>query len=219
MCGRFWLKKKMPGLENFLDQSQLSQLQESFNIAPGQWASVIIKQEQPVVKTMKWGLIPSWSKTTSTGYQLINARSETLHEKKTFSKLLQHHRCLIPCSGFYEWQAGGPVKQPYCIKLEGDRLATLAGLWTVWQAPTVQEIQTFTIITTAANPVVHSIHERMPVIIGPEDRATWLASTDLKQIEPLFQPYLKEAMTAYPISTYVNKPDHNDEGCLTPIKK
>lgn len=214
MCGRFWLKNKVKGLETILEPTQVASLTESYNIAPGQWVSVIISRFQ--LKTMKWGLIPIWSQGPQLGYKMINARAETIREKVTYKKLLNHHRCLVPCSGFYEWHAVGRKKQPYLIKLESNEAMTLAGLWTTWRASTGEDIHSFTIITVSANEMVSAIHERMPVIIAGQDRQAWLQSESDERVNGLLQPFSSELLEMFEISDYVNSPEHNDEQCIKP---
>ncbi len=217
MCGRFWLKKKGVGLESLLGSETGPPLQESFNIAPGHWASVIIGLEHPQLRLLKWGLIPAWASKPDSGYKMINARAETISERVSYRNLLSAHRCLVPCNGFYEWQQRGSQRQPYNIQRKDRRLFTLAGLWTTWKSPALQEIQSFTIITTAANQLLEPIHDRMPVIIPESRRLSWLLSRDVKEMLSFLESYSQDDMECYAVSPYVNNPDHNDEQCLAPL--
>ncbi|MFM7850700.1 MAG: SOS response-associated peptidase, partial [Flammeovirgaceae bacterium] len=115
---------------------------------------------------------------------MINARSETLHEKPSFKNLLKHKRCLVLADGFYEWRTlSSRKKQPFRIKLKGDSLFAMAGLWDEWIDPSSGEaVRTFTIITVPANPLIHELHDRMPAILKPEDENKWIQH-EIGQIE------------------------------------
>ncbi len=217
MCGRFWLKKKGVALESLVGPEEPLELHESYNIATGQWASIITGPVRPQVRLFKWGLIPAWAKNPDLGYQMINARAETIAEKASYRTLPASHRCLVPCSGFYEWQQKGKQKQPFNIQRKDQQLFTLAGFWTGRKSPLLQEIQSFTIITTAANSLLAPIHDRMPVIIPEQRRPAWLFDRDVKTALGFLEPYSREDMEKYQISPYANSPEHNDEQCPAPL--
>ncbi len=124
---------------------------------------------------LKWGLIPSWSKDAKIGQKLANARSETVAEKPSFRSAFKHRRCLIPASGFYEWQKRGTGrKQPFFISLRDGEPFSFAGLWECWHSSEGEVVESCTILTTTANEVMQPIHERMPVILGPSAEEQWL---------------------------------------------
>ncbi|WP_455220063.1 SOS response-associated peptidase [Kaarinaea lacus] len=167
-----------------------------------------------------WPLIPKWAKGTVSKYSTANAKSETLETTKSYQFAWNHaQRCLIPATGFYEWQVveGEKKKQPYNIQLSDQPIFAMAGLWEVSMNPDMDKpVESFTIITTQANSMMAAIHntkERMPVILAPETYQQWLAGslTDAKQ---LLVPYPEAAMTAYKVTTYVNNPHNNDEKCI-----
>jgi putative SOS response-associated peptidase YedK len=156
---------------------------------------------------------------------MINARAETVAEKNSFKSAFKKRRCLIPADGFYEWQRGeknqsgsGP-KQPYFIRLETGTPYAFAGLWESWEGKDGRKIHSTTIITTEANELVGEIHHRMPVILPPENYATWLDTfiQEPEELMPLLAPYPSEQMEAYPVSTHVNKPVNDDPECVEPV--
>jgi putative SOS response-associated peptidase YedK len=123
---------------------------------------------------LRWGLVPHWAKDPTIGNRLANARGESVAEKPAFREAFRKRRCLVPADGFYEWKTEGRTKQPYYFsRVSGEPLA-LAGLWESWRAPDGSILRTVGLITTAANALMEPIHERMPVILEPEDWAGWL---------------------------------------------
>jgi putative SOS response-associated peptidase YedK len=167
---------------------------------------------------LHWGLVPRWSKDPEIGSRMINARSETVAEKNSFKSAFRKRRCLILADGFYEWQrnqSGSGPKQPYYLRLSTGGPFAFAGLWEHWEGES-REINSATIITTEANDLMQKIHHRMPVILQPEHYGDWL-DTSVEESDELLQllaSYPSDEMEAYPISTYVNKPDNNDSKCV-----
>jgi putative SOS response-associated peptidase YedK len=123
---------------------------------------------------MRWGLIPSWAKDPQIGAKMINARAETVPGKPAFRKAFSKRRCLVPMSGFYEWKKGPRGKVPHYVRLLNSDLFTCAGLWKWWKTPDGEWVATFTIIVTDANALISLLHDRMPVILAPEDHEAWL---------------------------------------------
>ena len=170
-----------------------------------------------------WPLIPKWAKGRVSKYSTANAKAETLATIKSYQHAWKSaQRCLIPATGFYEWQvvAGEKHKQPYNIRLAEQAVFAMAGLWEQSLNPQTQHIvESFTIITTQANPMMAKIHntkERMPVIISPENYTNWLQSP-IEEAQFLLKPFPEQKMTAYKVSTYVNNPNNDDEKCIEPI--
>lgn len=201
---------------NFAVQESLFTTTPRYNIAPSQKVGVVLEKGVRCLEGLKWGLIPSWAKDPKMGNKLTNARGETLSEKPSFRSAYQRRRCLVPTSGFYEWQKQGKQKMPMFIHLQERSLFGMAGLWEEWQAPDASVVRSFAIITVAANPFMESIHHRMPAILRPEDEATWLDSSiqDPHFLQELLKPYASEAMTAYPVSKHVNSAAHDDPQCV-----
>lgn len=166
MCGRFVANIPADELKGIFALIETPQLAPRYNVAPTQQVAVVRNQgDRNRLDFLKWGFVPSWSKDLSFGSHLINARSETVAEKPTFRHAIKYRRCIIPTSGFYEWDHSGGKKQPYYIQLADQSPMCLAGVWETWKSPDGSELETFAILTTAANKLVESIHDRMPVIL------------------------------------------------------
>ena len=144
-------------------------LQPSYNIAPTQMVLVVRQvSDHNSLDLLKWGLVPSWAKDPSIGSQLINARSETIAVKPSFRHAIKYHRCIVPASGYFDWKHEGKTKTPYYFRMKDGSPLGLAGIWEEWQAPDGSLLDTFAILTTSANKLVESVHDRMPVILAPE---------------------------------------------------
>jgi putative SOS response-associated peptidase YedK len=219
MCGRYTLRTPVDTLaERFEIDDAPSSVAASYNVAPTQGvATVLIEDGKRKLEMLQWGLIPSWADDPSIGNKMINARGETVAEKPSFRKAFRNHRCLVLADGFYEWQKTANGKQPYYIRMDDGSPFAFAGLWESWQNG--REIRSATIITTDANDVVAPIHNRMPVILHPEDYQLWL-DPDFDEKEPLttlLKPYPSEAMEAYPVSRRVNSPSNNEPSIIESV--
>ena len=215
MCGRYSAAGNLSELTRFIDfVCRAPFFAPRYNIAPRQQAPVIILDNfQPELKLMRWGLIPPWSKDEKIGDDLINARAETISEKTSFKKPFSRQRCLIPADGFYEWQRKDKDFTPFRFTMRDNSFFCFAGIYEKWlrppksgefifdtdldTPPPSQVVETFSIITTAANPMVSAVHDRMPVIV-PENHYLWWL--DARKFEPnflkfLFQPFPAEEMT------------------------
>jgi putative SOS response-associated peptidase YedK len=168
---------------------------------------------------LRWGLIPSWASDPSIGNRLLNARCETVAEKPSFRSAFRQRRCLVPASGFYEWQkAGGGRKQPYFIRPGGGGLFAFAGLWERWRNAEGAPVETCTILTTEANDVMRPLHERMPVILGTEAAARWLdAHAPAGALRALCVLYPGSSMAASPVGAWVSDPKHEGPRCLEAV--
>jgi len=164
---------------------------------------------------LHWGLIPFWADDPKVGYSTINARAETVATKPAFRQAFAKRRCLIVADGFYEWQKTNGRKQPFFIHMKDDRPFAFAGLWERWRKND-QEIESCSIVVTEANDVLKPIHDRMPVILSPEDYETWLDPKveDKKKLQAMLRPFVASEMEAYPISTIVNNPRNDVEKCV-----
>jgi putative SOS response-associated peptidase YedK len=221
MCGRYALTDLKALLKE--DRFQLEMfppnLSPRYNIAPSQSVPAILNQAPRQLQLVRWGLIPSWAKDPAIGYRMINARAETLAEKPAFRRPLQRQRCLIPADGFYEWQRLETRKVPHWITLTSGEVFAFAGLWDTWTDPKTNTAMTScTIITTAPNRLLASIHDRMPVILPRESEAAWLSDAlSPEQARTLLKPYLATQMKALPVSTLVNSPSSDTPEVLQPI--
>jgi putative SOS response-associated peptidase YedK len=159
------------------------------------------------------------SAALSIGSQLINAQAETAAIKPAFRVAFRKRRCLILADGFYEWKKEGRHRQPFHIRLRDGRPFAFAGLWERWEGPEGGSIDSCTILTTTSNPLVAEIHDRIPVILAPQDYDLWLdpAVQEPDRLQPLLRPYPAEEMTAYPVSPRVNNPQHDDPLCTEPV--
>jgi putative SOS response-associated peptidase YedK len=167
---------------------------------------------------MRWGLIPSWAKDPAIGHMLINARAETVASKPAFRHALRERRCLILADAFYEWEAQGRPKQPWCVRRKDRVPFAFAGLWDRWHDPEGRAVESCTIITTIPNELIRRFHHRMPVILSPRDYDLWLdvRVRDVDRLLPLLTPYPPGEMTAYPVSPLVNNPANDSPACQSP---
>lgn len=191
-----------------------------YNVAPGQMVPAIVSDGvNRRFGSLRWGLVPSFATSEKSGYKMINARAETLVERPAFRRLLLRKRCLIPADGFYEWKKSGNGKQPMRITLSSRKLFAFAGLYDTWMGQSGDRIHSCTIVTTAPNEFMKTIHDRMPVILPKEHEHLWLSrddtSTDI--LLSLLQPYPADDMRAYPVSTLVNHVQNDSPECLVPM--
>jgi len=221
MCGRYSFTSPIEAVRQVFKLPALpaTNLQPRYNIAPTQNAPVIrlnTDGERELVM-MRWGLIPFWAKEEKIGYRTINARAETVASKPSFRAAFRQRRCLVPATGFYEWQVQGKgkLKQPYNIAMADGGPFGMAGLWERWEGPD-GPVETYTIVVGEPNDLVRPIHNRMPIIIGPEDHDSWLSGT-ADDANALLKPYKPEAMTAWPVSTVVNSPKNDKPECIEPL--
>jgi putative SOS response-associated peptidase YedK len=226
MCGRYTNKAKKEEIEQefkvIIGQDQL--FQPRYNIAPTQIVPVVLESKgERIINQLKWGLIPSWAKDDSLAAKMINARAETLIEKPSFRTAFRSSRCLIPASGFYEWQKiDKSAKQPFYFYLKDKGVFGFAGLYEEWlDKGTGELIETFTIITTQANAVLSPIHQRMPVILKPADYNQWLdeKEKDTGQLQNLLVPYPAEEMDSYRVSKAVNSPTMDSPELIETIEE
>ncbi|MGD0649736.1 MAG: SOS response-associated peptidase [Verrucomicrobiia bacterium] len=222
MCGRFTLTAeakelaKRFGIE--ISASFYKTVAPRYNIAPTQPVVVLANDGKRCLMQMRWGLIPSWAKDPAVGNRMINARSETLTSRPAFRVSIRKRRCLILADGFYEWKKTGTVKQPVRIVLKNCEPFGFAGLWDNWKSPNGNEIATCTIITTEANDLIATIHDRMPVVLPRQSEDTWLdPESPLSELLALLKPYPSDQMEFYPVSRAVNSPGYNSPDCIVPI--
>jgi putative SOS response-associated peptidase YedK len=206
MCGRFVQKKPVSELESFFDiKGPLPNFEPRYNVAPTQEAAVVMMgplNRQIAIK--KWGLIPAWSKEGKAEFATFNARAESVREKPTYRQAFLQRRCIVPADGFYEWTGPKGAKIPHLFeRVDGAPLA-LAGLHETWRSKDGKEqVQSFTIVVTAANRWMSFYHERMPVILEAADFDTWLKGT-ADEAAPLMRPAPEDALKERVVSTLVN---------------
>ncbi|NNE43859.1 MAG: SOS response-associated peptidase [Gemmatimonadetes bacterium] len=223
MCGRYTLRTDKTNLAAALEIPEDAfpeDLAPRYNIAPTELVPILIQDTEVRVTLHRWGLVPSWAKDRNMGSRLINARRETITQKPSFRDAFRERRCLVVADGFYEWLEVEKRKPkiPHYIHLKGGGPFTFAGLWSKWRDPDGPELYTCTIITTEPNDLVRRVHDRMPVIIPPERRSTWLdpANGDETELQALLEPYDQDHMEMYPVTTYVNSPGNEGDLCIEP---
>jgi putative SOS response-associated peptidase YedK len=220
MCGRFTLTLDPGELQELLNLGPFVHIvQPRYNIAPSQPVPIVRDPEKRAVELYQWGLVPFWADDPKIGYRMINARSETAHEKPSFRAAFKYRRCLILADGFFEWKAGekGSSKTPYLFKLKNDHPFTFAGLYENWQSPDGGELNTCTILTCQPNELVEDYHNRMPVILGENQRWAWLeADAPQKALSDLLVPFPADEMKCFAVSTAVNSPNNDRPDILAP---
>jgi putative SOS response-associated peptidase YedK len=193
-----------------------------FNGAPGQQHWVIRRHPETGengLDRLWWGLIPHWVEDEIGGLRPVNARAETVWRSPIFRAAYAKRRCIVPVDNFFEWRKikGPGPKQPYAVAMKDGSLFGLAAIWENWRRPGTEEwVRTFAIITTTANELIDAIHDRMPVILDPEDYDCWLSNIE-PDPQDLLVPYPAEPMTMWPISTRVNSPANDHADLLTPV--
>jgi putative SOS response-associated peptidase YedK len=223
MCARFTLRRRLnlvvKELAEMLPVGLFDFDQEPrYNIAPTQHVAAVRASPdagQNELVPLKWGLIPSWSKDPKIATSLINARGETVAEKPSFRSAFKKRRCLILTDGYYEWTGAKGKKQPWLFHYGNDHSFAFAGLWEHWKPADGDPVETCTLITTAANEMASKYHDRMPVIIDPDDYSRWL---DPKAVGADLQPLLEsrpvkgiEVSAANPV---LNNPRHEGPDCV-----
>jgi putative SOS response-associated peptidase YedK len=216
MCGRFYLTATPAQIKKQFKLDKVAPLTPRYNIAPTQSTPIVVAEGNGRgLHISRWGLVPSWSHDLSHGARMINARAETVEEKASYRKAFQSRRCLVPASGFYEWQRQGTHKQPYKISLLRGTLMAFAGLWETWEPEDSDPVESFTIITTEASKLVSEVHDRMPVIIAPADYNLWLTASPATAKE-LLVPYTR-GLTLTPVSARVNNVQNDDAGLIVTL--
>ena len=226
MCGRSYITYTDEELEmRYLQQRkvELPKFKSSYNLAPTQLSPVVRNLKETIkIDLLRWGLVPAWAKTVKDAakYSLINARGEEILEKRTYKDAFLHRRCIVPLSGFYEWQRLDQTKRPFAIHLKEDPIMSVAGVCEHWQSKETEEtVDSFSILTIQANSLMEKIHARMPVILDRKDEASWLDSENknIAGLQKLIKPCPSEWLDAYEISTLVNSPRNNAKEILEPV--
>lgn len=208
MCARFSLVADGEAIASFFELDQEIDWEPHYNIAPTEDAPAVAldKDGQRVFGTFRWGLVPFWADDPSIGVRMINARSESVAEKRAFREPFAHRRCLIAASAFYEWKSEGKTKQPYAIGRGDGRLLALAGIWDRWKRDDLV-LRTCAILTTEANAAVAEVHDRMPVLLDPSDFDEWLdRQTDIARLQAMLTPYDDEALEIRAVDPRVGNP-------------
>jgi putative SOS response-associated peptidase YedK len=214
MCSRYSLTSPPEAVRAYFGHGEAHDYPPRYNIAPTQPVAIVRQDRQGrrELALLRWGLLPPWVKNPAEFATLINARAETAAEKPSFRGALRHRRCLIPTDGFYEWTGKPGSKQPHLIRPKASsssnqaHLMAMAGLWEHWVGGDGSELQTMAILTVGANATLAAIHDRMPVILAPEQFESWLdcrsgtASDVMDQMVPAPEALLE----IIPVSTTLN---------------
>jgi putative SOS response-associated peptidase YedK len=225
VCGRYSLThpEDVPDLLGpVLDDAALpaEAAAPRYNVAPTQNVVILANRSHRALEMARWGLVPSWAKDLTVGNRMINARGESLAGKPAFREAYARRRCLVPADGFYEWQSAGrgkrAARQPYFIHPVPRRPFAFAGLWDRWRAPDRTWVISFAIVTCPANSLVLPLHDRMPVVIAPEDFDRWLTREPVEPdvLADIVAPADPAAWTAEPVGDWVNRPDHEGPECI-----
>lgn len=216
MCGRYSLYADYRTLlerfgieETAVEEADYS---ASYNIAPSQKVLAVVNDgAKNRLGLLKWGLVPPWAKDEKIGYKMINARAETVAEKPSFRQAFKKKRCIILADSFYEWRRTNEGKTPMLIKMKSGEPFAFAGLWESWKSPEGQVVNSCTILTTEANDLMGTIHDRMPVVLSKEGEGIWLDPKvqDPDELGKLLKPFDSKKMETYEVSDAVNSPKHN----------
>lgn len=216
MCGRYALygPRAFSRAERVYFEG-LDAFPPNYNAAPSEILPIARLVEGRVeLIPAKWGLVPHSAKDERTAFKSINARAETCTSSPMFrSAYREKRRCLVPANGFYEWKKCPAGKQPYFITSNDGSLLAFAGLWERWRMPNGETLVSYTVITGEPNETVKPLHNRMPVILAPEDYEKWLTEPDPRE---LLKPCPTEMLIAYPVSSRVNRPQNKDAGLVEP---
>ena len=220
MCGRLTLHTIPGEFASLFPQLDFSISKFSYNVCPTQALHALrISPADSKLEfaQLRWGLVPAWAEDLSIGARMINARCETVDQKPSFRSAFKSRRCVILANGFYEWKTVSPRnKQPYYIYRHDGKPMCFAGLWETWQAPESEVVQTATILTTQANQVLSSLHDRMPVMLDENSLDDWLRTdAELDEAE-LFAPWPAEDLNLHGVSPAVNKPSYDQPDCIDP---
>ena len=192
-----------------------------YNVAPTQDVLTIRREDgEQRAEMMRWGLVPSWADSPKIGARMINARSETLAERPSFRAAFRKRRCLIPADGFYEWRREGKGRVPIRFTLTSGEPFAFAGLWERWERAGEPPMLSCAIVTTVANGLIETIHDRMPVMLAPDAERVWLnPDADAATLSGLLTPYPSALMASREASRAVNSPAHDGPECIAPVSR
>jgi putative SOS response-associated peptidase YedK len=219
MCGRFLQYSDPDIYASHFDALTLFDVKPRYNVAPAQPAFVVRgADERRELVPIRRGLVPSWSKESESGYRMINARAETVDVKPAYRSAFKYRRCLIPSEGFCEWKKKGQEKAPFLIRRLGGAPFGMARLWETWRGKDDEIIESCTVIVTEANALVRELHDRMPVILAPEDYAAWLdpENKDTEALRKMLRPAEPTPWMHREVSRNVNSPRNDSPDLIEP---
>lgn len=219
MCGRYTLVAPGEEVARRFGLPTPPHLVPRYNVAPSQQVPIVrIEDDGRALAMVRWGLVPFFARDPAIGNRMINARAETVAEKPGFRAAFQKRRCLVPATGFFEWQKTGKAKQPWLLRRKGGALMAFAGLFERWERGE-RPIESMTILTGVPNPLAARVHDRMPVILPEAAWDRWLdGAAGRADLEALLVPYPEDDMEAFPVSRTVNSPANDVPGCVEPLR-
>ena len=220
MCGRCTFRPTAAVYERFEVRDRLDALVPCYHSAPRQMVPVSMANSPRRIVCMRWGVMPHWATDEKTAYNMIHARVETRTPRPAFRGLLSHHRCLVPASGFYEWQGEGRDKTPSSLYPAEQSDLAFTGLDDVWITATGEALSTLTIITTAADLCMARLHNRMPLILAREREEAWL-DLQLTQAQEVLDVLSRSPgleLDTYPIARMVHRPSVDSEALIQRVE-
>jgi putative SOS response-associated peptidase YedK len=219
VCGRYTLAAPDPAqIRARFPVGETVEIRRRFNVAPGDDVLAVTTDRDgaPRGEELRWGLVPHWSTGPQSPLKMINARAETLDQRRAFRDAFGRFRCLILADGFYEWQATSTGKRAFHITRGGGEPFAFAGLWSIWRGGE-RELRSCTIVTAPANRAVAALHDRMPVILDPEAEALWLDHTAPREmLLDLLRPIAEAETQMRPVGAAVNDARYDGPECLAP---
>lgn len=217
MCGRYALKTPVSKLVTRFELDEVIDFAPRYNIAPGTDVPTIRQSPEGkrVMHLLRWGLVPHWAKDPGIGAKLSNARGETVADKRSFRDAFRRRRCLVPADGFYEWKTEGRQKQPYYFSMKSGEPFALGGLWESWRAADGSILRTCCLITTGPNEIMLPVHDRMPVIVSPDDYEAWLTGETDDALD-LVRPYPTDEMQTWAVSKRVSRSSEEGADLVLP---
>jgi putative SOS response-associated peptidase YedK len=231
MCGRFVSSNAPAALADFFGADQPeTELEPRYNVAPTTDVYGVVASPHGLrsIEVYRWGLVPSWAKDLRMGSTMINARAETVAEKRSFASSFRSRRLLVPMTGFYEWRsADGPTspKVPVYIHAADDSPLAVAGIWTAWRTPAAPSgtagewLHTCAVITTVANRFISAVHDRMPVILDRSLWEEWLdpSNNDVDSLVSMLRPADDDLLVMHRVGTAVNRVQNRGEELILPV--
>ncbi|GAB6036395.1 SOS response-associated peptidase [Fundidesulfovibrio butyratiphilus] len=221
MCGRFALAIPRSAIRHRFDLETAPDAPERYNIAPGQPVEAVLQDHLGRrMALFVWGLVPRFRRAGSKPAPLINARAETAAEKPTFRNALRFSRCLVPLQGFYEWSGPPGARRPWFVTSKNGELLAMAALHESFGAADGEAEARLAVLTCPANDLVAPIHNRMPVLVRPQDDARWLDPdlTDPSALADILASRPWPDMTAWPVSAAVNAVANQGPHLMAPVR-
>lgn len=219
MCGRYSLATPNPAdVRARFPIGEAVDVRVRYNVAPGDEVLAVTADREgyPRGDLLRWGLVPSWAQGPDSGLKMINARVETVADRPAFRRAFERYRCLIIGDGFYEWRrvSDGPKQAFHITRADGEPFA-FAGLWSIWYGEDGHKLRTCTILTTAANDAIASLHDRMPIILDPKLERAWLdPSSRADELRAMLSGLPSSRTALRPVSPAVNDARYDGPECL-----